>query len=1731
MGSVHAPRARVALSSTLVVLALVARAPVAGVDLLYDFEGDAGGVATDKLGGDGAQNGTFQNNAGVTMEGAPFGAQAAAFDVPLSGAEGFNRIQIPGSTELGMAFTIAASVDFDNTGFTRLFTSYRGTGGVGADRIIVDFDPSGGVIPGVRAIINNTVVGTAAPPASLADPGYHHVAVTYDDGAVAIYVDGAEVASGTAGSGPVTMTQDLFFGEDPHDGGGSANEQFVGNVDDIVVLSGALSAEEIALVALDGVDGAGIAPGGGLAVWYDFEGDSGTTITDKFDADGAQDGIVLNAVAVDEDPANAAFGQRSAALAPFIPFSVIDVGRLGNLGSALTLAATINVPGGGHSGGGLARVFSTFAGSGSPAGRLILDVNPSASVADIGIRLILPDGTAVVAPDTFTVDENHHIAATYDAGDVRVYLDGVEVASGSTAGDVDLGDFPLRIGEDLGGGVNENFIGIMDDVLILGRALSAGEVATIAANGAAAVLGRPFEIFYDFEGDSGSIATDKLDGDGAQDGTLVNNVSFTTAGVPFGEQAAAFDLPPDPPVAPDDFNRIEIPGSTDLGTAFTIAAEVDYENTGFTRLFTSYRGTGGVGTDRIILDFDPSGGVIPGLRSIINNTVVQTSAPAAALADPGYHHVAVTYDDGAVALYVDGAMVASGTAASGPVTMTQNLFFGEDPHDGGGSANEQFVGNVDEILVLGRALSAADVMAVADAGVDGAGIAPGDGLAIYYDFEGDSGTTITDKFDADGAQDGIVVNDVSVDETPGNAARGSRSGAVGPFGLAIPFSVIDVGPVGSLGSGFTMAATINVPGGGHAGGGLARVFSTFAGSGSPAGRLILDVNPDADVAGIGIRLILPDGTAVVAPDMFTVDENHTIAATYDAGDVRLYLDGVEVASGSTAGDVDLGDFPLRIGEDLGGGVNENFIGIMDDVLILARALSPEDVARLTTEGAAAVISGEPPANTRPTAVIQTNPDPPVVQLAGGIAAVILDGSDSDDGDGGAQGLTFLWEKLGGPEGDVIADPAAAATEVTFSTRGVYEYSLTVDDGQAENARASARVSVTVLSEPIPIDILYDFEGDSGAVATDKLVDDGQRDGALFNNVSIVSRAEAPVPFGNRAARFEPPDLFSTLEIPGTLELGMAWTIAAHADYENTGFTRLFTSFRGTGPVGADRIILDFDPSGNSIPGVRAIVNNVVVQTTEPPAVLAEPGYHHFALRYNDGAVTVFVDGDPVVTGTAGSGPVTMTANLRFGEDPHDGGGSANEQFVGNVDDILVVGRALSDIDVSTLAAVGVRANLERAGVFGVHYSFEADDSGTTITDRFVMDGAQDGVVHGDVSVDEDAANAFAGEQSGVLAPLPAPFSIIEIGPVQNVGDQLTLAAVVNVPDGGFSGRGLTRLFSTYAGGGSPAGRLILDFNPDADVSDIGIRLIVPDGTAVIASDTFTVDEPHHIAATYNNGEIALYLDGTPVASGSGPGGDLDLGDFALRVGEDLGGAVNENLEGIADDVLVLGTALTPAEIAELADIGADRFFGLALPNNAPTAVITTRPDPAEVTIADGMASVQLLGGDSDDGDGGEQGLMFSWTKVSGPDGDAIATPDAPSTMVTFTQAGTFVYRLTVDDGQDENNTDSAEVTVTVLPEPQPIFVRGDGNADGEVDLSDASFIFNFLFLGGPAPVCPDAADSNDEGALSITSGIYVLNFLFNGGPPPPAPFPDCGEDPTADDLGECDYPEENCAAP
>ncbi len=111
-----------------------------------------------------------------------------------------------------------------------------------------------------------------------------------------------------------------------------------------------------------------------------------------------------------------------------------------------------------------------------------------------------------------------------------------------------------------------------------------------------------------------------------------------------------------------------------------------------------------------------------------------------------------------------------------------------------------------------------------------------------------------------------------------------------------------------------------------------------------------------------------------------------------------------------------------------------------------------------------------------------------------------------------------------------------------------------------------------------------------------------------------------------------------------------------------------------------------------------------------------------------------------------------------------------------------------------------------------------------------------------------------------------------------------------------------------------------------------------------------------------------------------------------------------------------------------------------------------------------------------------------------------------------------------EDTDGDGNSDLVILDLTVIsgpgptPTPSAQFIRGDASGEGDVDISDALSILNWLFTGGVAPDCEKAADVNDDGSVDVSDALSLLNYLFLGGEKPAAPFPAPGVDPSEDDL-------------
>ena len=66
-----------------------------------------------------------------------------------------------------------------------------------------------------------------------------------------------------------------------------------------------------------------------------------------------------------------------------------------------------------------------------------------------------------------------------------------------------------------------------------------------------------------------------------------------------------------------------------------------------------------------------------------------------------------------------------------------------------------------------------------------------------------------------------------------------------------------------------------------------------------------------------------------------------------------------------------------------------------------------------------------------------------------------------------------------------------------------------------------------------------------------------------------------------------------------------------------------------------------------------------------------------------------------------------------------------------------------------------------------------------------------------------------------------------------------------------------------------------------------------------------------------------------------------------------------------------------------------------------------------------------------------------------------------------------------------------------------VYICGDANDDGGINLSDVIYLANYLLKGGdppPFPIC--RANPNGDTVINLSDVIYLANYLLKGGPPP-----------------------------
>ncbi len=213
--------------------------------------------------------------------------------------------------------------------------------------------------------------------------------------------------------------------------------------------------------------GAAHAQATGLVASYSFEEGSGTTTADA--SGNSNTGTLANATWTTS-------GKYGKALSFNGTSSIVNIADAASLRltTAMTLEAWVNP----SAAGNVWRTVVMKEVAGDLAYSLYAneDVNVPAAYVRIGTTSPRAGGASVVPLNTWT-----HLAATYGAGSLRLYVNGTLVSTTAVTGSIASSTKPARIGGNTIWG--EYFAGLIDEVRIYNRALSAAEIATDMAGG------------------------------------------------------------------------------------------------------------------------------------------------------------------------------------------------------------------------------------------------------------------------------------------------------------------------------------------------------------------------------------------------------------------------------------------------------------------------------------------------------------------------------------------------------------------------------------------------------------------------------------------------------------------------------------------------------------------------------------------------------------------------------------------------------------------------------------------------------------------------------------------------------------------------------------------------------------------------------------------------------------------------------------------------------------------------------------------------------------------------------------------------------------------------------------------------------------------------------------------------------------------------------------------------
>jgi hypothetical protein len=207
--------------------------------------------------------------------------------------------------------------------------------------------------------------------------------------------------------------------------------------------------------------------------------------------------------------------------------------------------------------------------------------------------------------------------------------------------------------------------------------------------------------------------------------------------------------------------------------------------------------------------------------------------------------------------------------------------------------------------------------------------------------------------------------------------------------------------------------------------------------------------------------------------------------------------------------------------------------------------------------------------------------------------------------------------------------------------------------------------------------------------------------------------------------------------------------------------------------------------------------------------------------------------------------------------------------------------------------------------------------------------------------------------------------------------------------------------------------------------------------SITTSDSGTTNEAPVVSAgpdrsgSYQNAPVTIAITGSASDDGMPAGSSLSLAWSSVSgpaaVSFSPGNAASTTATFNAAGTYVLRLTGNDGQLSSSDDVTVTLIEDI-VENQAPTA--SAGPDQT-AALSGSSVQVALAGSASDDGLPAGSTLTTRWTRTSGPAAVVFADPSSPATSVTFTEAGTYVLRLTSSDG-DLSASDEATITIDAV---------------------------------------------------------------------------------------------------